>query len=357
MKIDTDNARRFIVALGSEIYPGSMPINVIRSACPLAKWKHKGGKDRSYSFSIKISDKRAPRFRCSKCGAYGTLPKLLHMMNWLESDPHTEASMILSKFPAFEDGAGEAFATAGRRILVTSQKPPASIAQGRAKEQEVHEDVLASYPLLDERCEFSACDEVIAWLAGACGVNTQSIADFQLRLYQDNEGSGVVFPVIDPSSFRVSDLWVQRIERHPSAEFRLSQKSQHQAFAQAAPRLWFGNHLCAPGRPLILVEGALDALRLRTLFPNINVLASLGPPSDEQLDSIHARLVLLGFGANDVGRGYALRAGRRCQTDKLAWLNWGVVGVKYPRELSGPEQFKKVYDARKTWVQANSETG
>jgi len=65
---------------------------------------------------------------------------------------------------------------------------------------------------------------VIAWLTGTCGVNTQSIADCQLRLYRDNEGIGVVFPVIDPSSSRVTDLWLQRIDRHPFAEFRLSQK-------------------------------------------------------------------------------------------------------------------------------------
>ncbi|WP_027192066.1 toprim domain-containing protein [Fundidesulfovibrio putealis] len=89
-----------------------------------------------------------------------------------------------------------------------------------------------------------------------------------------------------------------------------------------ATNLWFGNHLYVPDRPLILVEGAIDAMRLRTMFPTINVLACLGQPSHEQLDSIHARVVMLGFDNDDAGREFAKKARRLVHSVKVAWLNW-----------------------------------
>jgi DNA primase len=77
-----------------------------------------------------------------------------------------------------------------------------------------------------------------------------------------------------------------------------------------------------------------------------NVLASFGEPSNEQIDSLYAPSVILGFD-NDVSGGrFAKKLSERLQVPSISVLNWGVVGIKDAGDLKDESQFLLVHNAR-----------
>ena len=64
---------------------------------------------------------------------------------------------------------------------------------------------------------------------------------------------------------------------------------------------WFGYNLIDWTKPVVLVEGEIDAMRMKTLGVR-NVMASTtSSVTDAQIDSIHASLIYLGYDADKAG--------------------------------------------------------
>jgi DNA primase (bacterial type) len=174
-----------------------------------------------------------------------------------------------------------------------------------------------------------------------------SIAKFQLRLFVDPilDEVGVIFPILNKDASKVLDMWVRMIDQKKF--FRLSREFLGSLVDYHAPNLWFGNHLMSTERPVVLVEDALDALRLDSLGVQ-NCLASLGEPSREQIAGLYAPAVYLGFdgGGDRAGGRYTKKVMETLQVPAVSLLDWGVVGVKDAGALESEAQLRAVFDAR-----------
>ena len=89
----------------------------------------------------------------------------------------------------------------------------------------------------------------------------------------------------------------------------------------------FGQHLYVTDQPLVLVEGPIDMMRLFTLGIK-NVVASCGEPSREQLASVHAPSIYVGYDADTAGRRFARKALQHIDATRRFLLDWEVAGIK-----------------------------
>lgn len=348
--MDISQIERFLLLIGASNITRDAARGWVRASCPLSPWLHEKGADRKPSFGIKSPEGpgQSPFFHCFTCGTSGPLPRLLHDLTRLSGDRYLEASDFLSQFPVFDEDPDEQ-RKRPRRIKVTDKYASSVLVEREALHNEpVPAECLEAFPLLAEKCSLTAHAEALKWLAHTRNISLRSIAAFQLRLYVAPvlEDVGVIFPILDRTAERVLDLWVRMIDRKKF--FRLSKDYTGSKVDYKAPNLWFGNHLYSTDKPLILVEGALDALRLHSLGVS-NVLASFGAPSREQMESIYAPVVYLGYdndGENGAGARITKKLAETLQVPSLAILDWGVAGVKDAGELASEAQLRLVFDAR-----------
>lgn len=320
----------------------------VRSSCPLARWTHESGTDRKPSFGIKAVDAEtdAPYFHCFACGSTGPLPRLVHHISVRSGDRMLEASKFLSNFQLFaqKDKDEDQRSRQGRRIVTDKFVSDKFSTRGIKHNKYVPEKLLEHLPLLAERCDLNAHAAALRWLAFDRKISLQSIATFKLRLYVNSlDEVGVVFPIIDRETEAVFDLFARMID--DKKFFRITNAILGSTTEYKAPNLWFGNHIFDPQKPVILVEGAIDALRLHSLGFH-NVLASFGEPSTEQLASFYAPVVYLGYDSDATGREFTKKLVRKLQVPSISILDWSVADIKDAGELENMEQFRKVFDHR-----------
>ena len=335
-----NQAGQFLTMLGAQNLAADQKKGGVRCSCPLAPWLHKQGADRHLSFEIKLEEGKAPYYYCSLCGATGYLPKLLHNLTWLRNSWDKKASGYLSQFELFNIEKAEP-KNLGRRIKIAD-------CYAKMKEDRVARvnilvpaEVLEHFPLLTSESDLFAHEEVIRWLTKDKKISLQSIATFQLRLYVSPIGeAGVVFPIIDKNNGNVLDLWVRLSEA--KRFWRLELKRFNTPGESKARNLWFGNHIFDPTKGVFLVEDAMDALRLHSIGLH-NVLASMGPPSNEQLEGFPAAVVYLAFDADDAGRRHSKKVYQTINAPSVTYLDWSKAGIKDAGGLQNREQFATVF--------------
>jgi 5S rRNA maturation endonuclease (ribonuclease M5) len=260
----------------------------------------------------------------------------------MTGDRMLEASDFLSQFVVFD----EEEPPKKRRIKVADR-----YASDRLEKRKVLQNVpvphetLEQYPLLSESNSYKAHADVLRWLVDVRKISLAAIRDFQLRLYIEPvlEEAGVIFPIISRLGPDVLDLWVRMIPQ--KRFFRLTRDFTGSRVDYRAPNLWFGNHLYTEGAPILLVEGALDALRLYSLGVK-NVLASFGEPSTEQIASVYAPVVHLGYDSDESGRRFTKNLKKKLDAPSIHILDWSVVGLKDAGELEDVSQLRVVFDSR-----------
>lgn len=106
---------------------------------------------------------------------------------------------------------------------------------------------------------------------------------------------------------------------------------------------WFGLHLVDWRRPVMLVEGEIDAMRLITLGLK-NVVASTGWHIKEaQANQICAPQVIVGLDADTAGIKGAYRADRLFNKKaSVTFADWSTIDCKDPGELRGKKSLAKV---------------
>ena len=339
---------RFLLLIGASNITRDAERGWVRASCPLAPWLHENNTDRNPSFGVQVPavDGKAPVFHCFACETSGPLPRLLHNLVNLSGDRYLEASDFLSQFPVFDEDSEQLREDGPRRIRLADKYASGGLASRKVLRNEpVPAAILDSFPLLAEKCGLTAHSDALRWLAQTRKISLHSIAKFQLRLYVDQMlgEAGVIFPILDRQGESTLDLWVRMIDRKKF--FRLTKDYTGSAVDYKAPNLWFGNHLYSTDKPLILVEGAMDALRLSSLGVS-NVLASFGDPSREQIESVYAPVVFLGYDNDETGAKITKKLWETLQAPSMAILQWGLAGLKDAGELEDEAQFRLVYDAR-----------
>lgn len=376
----------------------------VRASCPLAPWTHEDPDDSRPSLVFKLPRQEheagAPvLWQCDTCGRRGEAPELLHHLTWLSGRQPAEASRLLSRAPldlleqdarvparavrlprriiaspafgALSPGAAidpktdtaeaEEAAVQDRRERRSLGGPTAGAAgarTGKARDDapgKVPGDVLDRFPLLaDESCPDSR--QAVVWLHDHCRISLKAMRRFQLRLYTDAYmgHAGILFPLLTPVEGagppQARDMWVRLL--HEDAFFRLTPKlagSDRDYGGEA----WFGRHLHEPGQPVVLVDGPLDALRLSSLGVK-NVFAAMGSPGPEDMARIQARVVYLAFGRSARGRALTLAASRGVRARTLHLLDWSVVGLCSAQQVPDQGQFRRVFEARRSFVAPNA---
>lgn len=338
-----EEIKAFLRLIGAENIHEDSDGGWVRSSCPLARWTHEGGTDRKPSFGVKIPEEgEAPRYHCFTCQSSGYLPRLVSIISRYSGDRLLEASNYLSQFELFPD---EESKPRGKRILVRSKFGDAPLNRALRKNIPVPAEVLEKYPLLAEKSELTAHSTVLRWLVNERKISLQSIANYKLRLFTNVlDDVGVLFPILAKDGETVLDMWARLIDS--KTFFRITPQMAGTTVNYKAPNLLFGNHCFDQTKPGMIVEGGIDALRLYTLGVK-NVVASFGSLSNDQLDSLYAPVLYLGFDNDEAGHNFTKKAVERLGSiPSISYLDWGVVGKKDAGELESVEQFKKVFEAR-----------
>jgi DNA primase len=71
--MDASEAEELLRGLGSDKFSQSTNGGWLRATCPLATWRHKGGKDSHPSFAISVEPGGESHYKCLSCGAKGSM--------------------------------------------------------------------------------------------------------------------------------------------------------------------------------------------------------------------------------------------------------------------------------------------
>ncbi len=321
----------------------------VRSSCPLAPWTHGSGEDSHPSFGIKIPATYAdvPYFTCFTCARSGPLPALLSAYMHFSGERLPEASAFLSQFELFKENGTSGDIPKHQRIRLTNRFADVNLAPRQiSKNHPVPQEILEQYPPLWESSDLVAHAAALRWLTEERHITFQPVGKYRLRLYANSlDDVGVVFPILAKDGETVLDMWVRYIDR--KRFFRLTSEATGSRVEYKAPNLLFGNHLQGEDgdKPVVLVEGPLDALRLASLGVQ-RVMATLGGMSADQFDSFYSSTVYLGFDNDEAGMNFTKKALKELSIPAISILNWGVVGRKDAGDLEDKEEFVRVFNAR-----------
>jgi len=347
--MDKEEVVLFLESIGAENIDASPGSDWVKVSCPLAPWFHESGRDEHPSFGVKAGP--SPTYHCFACGCKGPLPRLLHNLHWLTGKRFEEASALLSA--DVSDIADDD--VRGRKRKIVEDKFGFIKRRAVLRNIPVPDEVLKKYPLLvDVDCRNG--NRVKGYLVEERGIPLQSIAMYGIRCFRDERYGkvGYVFPVMSRDGKRTLDLWARIVDGR--SFFRLNATITGSKENYSAPNVWMGWQFYDPEKPVILVEGVIDLLKLKALGVS-NVLGCGGGPSREQLATLHSRVTYFGFDADAAGRGFTKRALELVDSPSRFLLDWSKAIVKDrntgemrpakdPGDLENKAQFKKVFDAR-----------
>lgn len=353
--MDIEAIRKFCEFLGLQDIREDKERGWVNASCPFAPFKHRNGLDTNPSFGISISkDDQRPHYKCFSCDSTGDLRDLLHNLMWLYGKPFGEAQTFLQQehpeIFKFED-----VDHSNKKKRIRYDKLLSAWEKERHINATVPNHILEKYPLLYgntdwDKLGISQIDvaEIKHYLETKRKISPKVSEMFQLRFYKADYGAlGVVFPILTRDKTpETIDLWVRLIDSKKN--FRLSANLTGSPVDYHAPASWFGEHLFDTGQATFLVEGAFDAMRLKSLGVGANVVACMGNPSKEQLmnPNILTRVVLLGFDSDEAGVKFAKNALAFVSAPRIYLLDWAKVGKKDAGDLESQEQFLKVYEGR-----------
>ena len=110
--------------------------------------------------------------------------------------------------------------------------------------------------------------------------------------------------------------------------------------------LWYGLDSIDASKPIILVEGEFDRLRLMSLG-YFNVLASCGPLGKEHmiyLKELCPTCLYLGFDSDKRGRQYSNKIISYFKNyTPLYYLDWSIAGIKDAGDIKNQQQLEKIF--------------
>jgi len=292
----------------------------VRCACPLASATHSGGIDSNPSFGIHIREGEFSQYKCFTCGR-GTVSDLIHRYNFLidNYNPKVSSYYIESQY------ANEA--------KQQTYKDKYSKEEREAKDciTEIPEDLLSQFPLL-----YGAIGGVALrakeYLLNR-GVSLDVAYEYKIRF---DKYSNLILPFIDLDK-KIYGLHIRSIT--DKVFWHFSNKSVR----YNKPNCWFGMSNWNFKVPTIVVEGQFDLLRIKTLAPELNVIASCGTPSFAKLSRLSVcNEVICGYDADEAGRKYVGTTVHQLMNSNAAvrvyYIDWSLCNIKDAGELFDKSQ-------------------
>lgn len=298
----------------------------VRGTCPLG-WLHATGRDRNPSFGIKVSADSESYWYCFAHGG-GTLAGLIHTLTWHRKFFHRKACDILA---TFENAAEDSFTSPeyNDRFVAHRQSWPAITP--------VHPKYFdPMFPQVDT----TVPSDELHFLVHERKISVKVISMFDIRYWPGE--SLVVFPVRNP----FGDLVAAVTRNIYSKQFRFLTAEWTENPDLDFPSLFtsgnfFGENLVDSGKPVLLVESALEAGTVAS-YGFQNVIASCGSMNRHQLERLRRySQVYVGMDDDPPGRKAASKIIKAYKgVIKLRMVRWGDVGITDPGHLESPQQLK-----------------
>lgn len=336
--------KRFLIALGVDESEIQEREGYINAPCPLAPWTHGGGVDSHPSFGIKISNKSRSFYWCFGCSPEAVrLAGLLHRVWLLTGRYPYKAAEILTEHEVYKKN---------------KEKTPEPIdewADARKKEKPLSGPVLRNYPLLQtasgyeaKRCrDYFRSRGISEQIFNRCGVRYNPHRS--TLIYPLTDHSDKIF-VLREKSRKTRESWTvsPKLAGFPDMKFSTLR------YVGA----WFGMGLVLWDKPVMVVEGAEDAMRAASLG-FLNTIGSLtASVTDAQIDALlRARVLYLGYDS-DVGGSFAHRRitdriGKRVEIYELNWATAKKKDgnfCKDPGDLPNEDELSFVLSAKKRFL-------
>jgi len=344
--MDTAKVMEFLILLGADDATIMEDQMGVQASCPLARWLHRSTASETPSLVVRIHEAgREPRFRCTVCGARGSLPELLHELQTLSTELYPEATSLLAQW---EESGLVKFGSIPRRVRV-DLPPPEVLCPSLRSHDPIEQAALDLFPLLI-RMDQHDSEFVIRWLRSHWRISSTVIQRAQLRLYYDaiTKEPGVAVPVFAPGGKLPTELWGWPLDSEQGRQIYPAQPGTPTA---NLPHPLFGLERLEPGSPVILVQHPLAALKLETIGLKY-VVATTGSGNMDLSDLEGFPGVYLAFNNSDAGHALIRRAFRLLKRPQIVLLLWSHANssegqpLHSPLELESLDQFRSIFDKR-----------
>jgi hypothetical protein len=231
----------------------------VATECPFAESRHGAGRDDRPSFGISVHDDNDSWYNCFACGSKGilsTLPTTLRFVDGISDKMLDKMAEHINRTETFSD---QPYVD----TLVLTDAPS------------LHEDILKRFRKI-RRSHLKKR-----------GVKDDSVYEFDLKL--DSEENRIVYPVRDKHSRIVG------VRGRFLGDADAMEVCKYREYIEFSPTggsvkrfgIWYGeNNIPDPSKATVLVEGEFDLILMRQQFQNMNILASMGPPSGPQIKAL-----------------------------------------------------------------------
>ncbi len=324
--MNESGVRKFLMALGVSQSQIRIARGWANAPCPMAPWTHGSGIDEHPSFGISVSDGRSVAY------CFGCLPKAQQLEGLLHN------IFIMSKEYPWE--AAGVFIQEENHSSELQEGVPDIWSHVPARPEPLPKSILKLFPLLqwNDDSVASACKE---YLIG------RGIPEWVWNMYQvryDPKRSCLVFPMTDITgrifilrerSIREKKMWTvsPNLVGFGNIEFPKLKDSG----------VWFGMHLVRWSKPVMLVEGEIDTMRLAVLGEFNSIASATSSVSEAQIDALPATTIYLGYDADNAGALAHQRIAERIKDKAVMFeLDWSDVGRKDPDELANKRELEVV---------------
>jgi 5S rRNA maturation endonuclease (ribonuclease M5) len=325
---------QFLCCLGIDRQDIKIGTDFINSPCPLAFFSHKNGKDTHPSFSIHINDRGNSYYYCFTCSPEPkSLACLIHNW-WLMRGiyPKAAAGLLCEEFLYTSASRNTSFLK--QDIWVTYKRvDPGKIV--------LHTAALKRFPLLWETGnttgkkgrEYLCGRGIPVWVQHLCKIRYWS------------EHAAIIFPLTLHNG-EVAVLRARSVYRKNLWTITNTMAG----ITDTLPSIYSSGALFNLGninmsKPVMLVEGELDVMRLIALGYT-NVLGTCTAAiSVSQLNKLCSHTIILGMDNDAAGRKANYRILRLMKNKAIIYLaDWSLLNKKDANELASTDELQHILD-------------
>lgn len=307
--------RRFLIELGVDPHSIVSERGWVNSPCPMAPYMHRTGQDERPSFGVRINDEGISHYYCFGCTPEGRgLHWLLHNFFIMDGAyPHDAAKVFANEEIISEEDEFDIAEFKDHFLNLLEDDKKAEI-------KPIPYKVLNQYPLL-QIAEGPGVQKANDYLKGR---RIPLWTAHLLKVRVDPEYGNLIFPLTDVEgniftlrvrSISEKRMWTVSPEVAGYPDLKFSDIKRTGAM--------FGLWQVSMRKPLLTVEGELDALMSIAYGFHNTVASSTSSISNAQIDSLQSKNMKLGFDADKAG-GFATRrvkdrVGKKAMLERLDW--------------------------------------